>query len=101
MDPLHLREVLEDRVPHLNHVDVRDQVEDSGGEALQQLRGPALAAAGREQGLGAHGVRRRRRREREVRERLRCLFTEQERGARGPPGGPGGEPPRRGGGERR
>ena len=100
MDPLHLRKCLEDRVAHLNDVDVRHEVEDGGREPLEQRRRPALAARAREERLGA---RVRGRRGREGRRGLLVvvlrLLTDKKRGARVLPGGPGREPPRGGGGE--
>ena len=100
MDPLHLRKCLEDRVAHLNDVDVRHEVEDGGREPLEQRRRPALAARPREEGLGARvrGRRGRQGRRRSLQVLLR-LFADKQRRARVLPGGPGREPPRGGGGE--
>lgn len=100
MEPLHLREGLQDRVPHLDDVDVRHEVEDGRREPLEQRRRAALAARAREERLGARRVRGRRRREgRGLLVLVRVLAADQERGARVLPGGPGREPPRGGGGE--
>lgn len=101
VQPLHLRDRLQDRVPHLDHVDVRHEVEDRGGEPLQQSGRTALASCSGEEGLGARRVGgwrgRERRRRRLVKARL--IADKQQRGARVLPGGPGGKPPRGGGGE--
>ena len=100
MEPLHLREGLQDRVPHLDDIDVRHEVEDGGREPLEQGRRAALAARAREERLGA---RVRGRRGREGRRGLLVvvlrLLTDKKRGARVLPGGPGREPPRGSGGE--
>jgi len=104
VQPLHLREGLQDRVPHLADVDVGHKVEDGGREPLEQRRGTAPAARAAEERLGARRrVRSRRGRQGRgggLAEEPRRLFAaRQQRRARVPPGGPGGEPPRGGGGE--
>lgn len=100
VDHLHLRDRLQDRVSHLDDVNVRHEVEERRADALEERGRAALAPRPGEEGLCAGICRGRARERRRLALRLLADFGgDEQRGARMPPGGPGREPPRGGGGE--